>query len=366
MKTTLIKPNHYVGDLIPYVPGKPVEELERELGIKDAVKIASNENPLGPSPLAENAVKEAIHSLNRYPDGDAFYLKEKLSKKLGIKPETLIFGNGSNDVIDIAARTFMKPGDEAIFGEYAFIVYPIVTQAVGATSVISPMPNHVHDLRDMHSRITDKTKIIFIANPNNPTGTMVKRGEFEWFIENVPEDILVLVDEAYFEYVDDKDYPNSLEYHNTGKSILTVRTFSKIYGLAGLRLGYGIAHEDIISNMQRVRHPFNSNSLSQVGAIAALDDNEHIERTKRVNREGLTYVTHELEKMGIRYAPSYTNFVLIDLEDDPMPIYNQLLREGVIVRPVAGYGLKTHLRVTIGTPEENYKFINGIKKVLGK
>ena len=260
----------------------------------------------------------------------------------------------------------MKAGDEAIFGEHAFIVYPIVTQAVGATSVISPMPNHVHDLRDMHSSITEKTKIIFIANPNNPTGTMVKRGEFEWFIENVPEDILVLVDEAYFEYVDDKDYPNSLEYHNTGKSILTVRTFSKIYGLAGLRLGYGIAHEDIISNMQRVRHPFNSNSLSQVGAIAALDDIEHIERTKRVNSEGLTYVTHELEKMGIRYAPSYTNFLLIDLEDDPMPIYNQLLREGVIVRPVMGYGLKTHLRVTIGTTEENDKFINGIKKVLGK
>ncbi|MGB3727894.1 MAG: aminotransferase class I/II-fold pyridoxal phosphate-dependent enzyme, partial [Thermodesulfobacteriota bacterium] len=171
---TLIKPNQYVGDLIPYVPGKPVEELERELGIRGAVKIASNENPLGPSPLAENAVKEALHSLNRYPDGDAFYLKEKLSNKLGIKAETLIFGNGSNDVIDIAARTFMKPGDEAIFGEYAFIVYPIVTQAVGATSVISPMPDYKHDLRDMHSRITDKTKIIFIANPNNPTGTVVK------------------------------------------------------------------------------------------------------------------------------------------------------------------------------------------------
>ena len=248
---TLIKPNQYVGDLIPYVPGKPVEELERELGIRGAVKIASNENPLGPSPLAENALKEALHSLNRYPDGDAFYLKEKLSNKLGIKAETLIFGNGSNDVIDIAARTFMKTGDEAIFGEYAFI-------------------------------------------PNNPTGTVVKKDEFEWFIENVPEDILVLVDEAYFEYVDDKDYPNSLDYHDKGKSIITVRTFSKIYGLAGLRLGYGIAHEDIISNMQRVRHPFNSNSLSQIGAIAALEDDEHIERTKRVNSDGLSYVTQEV------------------------------------------------------------------------
>ncbi|GJM16927.1 MAG: histidinol-phosphate aminotransferase [Thermodesulfobacteriota bacterium] len=363
---TLIKPNPFVGDLIPYVPGKPVEELERELGISGAVKIASNENPLGPSPLAEKAVTEAVHNLNRYPDGDAFYLKEKLSNKLGIKPETLIFGNGSNDVIDIAARTFMKPGDEAIFGEYAFIVYPIVTQAVGAKAVISPMPDYTHNLRDMHSRITKKTKIIFIANPNNPTGTMVGQDEFEWFIENVPEDILVLVDEAYFEYVDDEDYPNSLEYHDNGKSIITVRTFSKIYGLAGLRLGYGIAHEDIISNMQRVRHPFNSNSLSQIGAIAALDDAEHIERTKTINREGLHYVTQELEKLNIPYAPSYTNFVLIDLGEDPMATYNELLKEGVIVRPVMGYGLKTHLRVTIGTQEENEKFVNGIKKVLGK
>lgn len=363
---TLIKPNPFVGDLIPYVPGKPVEELERELGISGAVKIASNENPLGPSPLAEQAVKEATHTLNRYPDGDAYYLKEKLSSKLGVKAETIIFGNGSNDVIDIAARTFMQPGDEAIFGEYAFIVYPIVTQAVGAKSVISPMPDYKHDLRDMHSRITEKTRIIFIANPNNPTGTAVKRDEFDWFIENVPEDILILVDEAYFEYVDDINYPDSLKYHNMGKSIITVRTFSKIYGLAGLRLGYGIAHEDIISNMQRVRHPFNSNSLSQIGAIAALDDTNHLERTKTINSDGLKYVTNELDKLGVVFVPSYTNFVLIDLKDNPMSVYNELLKEGVIVRPVMGYGLKTHLRVTIGTQEENEKFVNGIRKVLGK
>ena len=363
---TLIKPNPFVADLIPYVPGKPVEELERELGVSNAVKIASNENPLGPSPLAEKAVIEAVHNLNRYPDGDAFYLKQKLAKKLRVKHETVIFGNGSNDVIDIAARTFMQPGDEAIFGEYAFIVYPIITKAVGATSVISPMPDYTHNLRDMHSRITEKTKIIFIANPNNPTGTMVRTDEFEWSIENVPEDILVLVDEAYFEYVDDKAYPDSLEYHDSEKSIITVRTFSKIYGLAGLRLGYGIAHQDIISNMQRVRQPFNSNSLSQVGAIAALDDSEHIERTKSTNSEGLKYVTSELENMGIPYAPSYTNFVLIDLKDNPLPVYNELLNEGVIVRPVMGYGLKTHLRVTISTREENERFVSSIKKVLGK
>ena len=363
---SIIKPNPFVGDLIPYVPGKPVEELEREIGIKDAVKIASNENPLGPSPLAEKAVKEAVHKSNWYPDGDAFYLKEKLSGKLEIEADTLIFGNGSNDVIDIAARTFMKPGDEAIFGEYAFIVYPISTQAVGAKAVISPMPDYTHDLRDMYSRITEKTKIIFIANPNNPTGTMVKRDEFEWFLDKVPSDILILMDEAYFEYVDDKDYPDSLIYQDSGISLITVRTFSKIYGLAGLRLGYGIANKDIISNMQRVRHPFNTNSLSQIAAIAALDDKEHIEKTKALNNEGLNYVTQELEKLDIPYTESFTNFVLIDLGENPIPTYEALLREGVIVRPVIGYGLKTHLRVTIGLMEENVKFIQGIKKVLGK
>jgi len=241
-----------------------------------------------------------------------------------------------------------------------------VTQAVGAKAVISPMPDYKHDLRDMHSRITHKTRIIFIANPNNPTGTVVLRDEFDWFMENVPEDILVLVDEAYFEYVEDKDYPDSLDYQNLGKSMITVRTFSKIYGLAGLRLGYGIASEEIISNMHRVRHPFNSNSLAQVGAMAALDDTGHIDRTRTLNREGLDYVKAELDKLHIPYAPSYTNFVLIDLKDDPMPVYNELLNEGVIVRPVAGYGLKTHLRVTIGIREENERFVRGIKKILGK
>ncbi len=362
----MIKPNQFIKDLIPYVPGKPVEELERELGIKNAVKIASNENPLGPSPLALSAVESSLKEIHRYPDGDAFYLKHKLAETLNVKPETLIFGNGSNDVIDIAARTFLAPGDEALMGEYAFIVYPIVTQAVGAEAVISPMPGYAHDLRDMYSRITPKTKAVFIANPNNPTGTMVKRGELEWFLDKVPWDVMVLIDEAYFEYVEDRDYPDSLYYHVSGKSVITVRTFSKIYGLAGLRLGYGVASEEIISNMQRVRQPFNSNSLAQSAAIAALDDHQHVERSKEVNREGLLYLTGELGKMEIPFAPTYTNFILIDLGFDPVPIYDALLREGVIVRPVGGYGLKTHLRVTIGLPSENEKFIRAIKKVLNK
>ena len=360
----MIKPIPFIEDLIPYVPGKPVEELERELGVTGAIKIASNENPIGPSPLALDAMAKAIAETNRYPDGDSFYLKNKLSEKLSVEPERLIFGNGSNDVLDIAARTFMKEGDEAVMGEYAFIVYPISTQAVGAKAVISPMPDYTHDLRDMHSRITDRTKIVFIANPNNPTGTMVKRDEVEWFLDNVPEDVLIVIDEAYFEYVDDPAYPDTLAYHDSGKSILTVRTFSKIHGLAGLRLGYGIADEKIVSQMHRVRHPFNVSSVAQAAGIAALDDEEHINRSRQTNLEGLNYLSSELDKMGIKYAPTYTNFILADFESDPAPVYNALLKEGVIVRPVAGYGLKTHLRVSIGLKEENERFVEALGKVL--
>ncbi len=360
----MIKPKPHIENLIPYVPGKPVEELERELGISGAIKIASNENPLGPSPLALKAMEESLGETHRYPDGDSFYLKQKLAGKLGIKEETIIFGNGSNDVLDIAARTFMYSGDEAIMGEYGFIVYPLATQAVGANAVISPMLDYTHDLRDMHSRITERTKIVFIANPNNPTGTMVKRAEIEWFIDSVPEDVLVVFDEAYFEYVEDPDYPDTLEYHGSGKSILTVRTFSKIYGLAGIRLGYGVGNEKIVSQMQRVRHPFNVSSLAQAGGIAALDDKEHIARSKEINQKGLKYLSSELGELGIKSAPTYTNFILIDLESDPMPVYNSLLKQGVIVRPVAGYGLKTHLRVTVGQMDENVRFIEALKKVL--
>lgn len=362
----MIQPNEYVKNLIPYIPGKPVEELERELGIQDAIKIASNENSLGPSPLAVDAVVKALGKVNRYPDGDAFYLRNKLAQRLGVKPESLIFGNGSNEVIEIVARTFMKPGDEAVIGEFAFIVFPIVTQAVGAKAIISPMPELTHDLRDMFKRITPKTKAVFIANPNNPTGTMVKRGEVEWFLERVPDDIIVVIDEAYFDYVDDPEYPNSLDYQSLGKSIITVRTFSKIYGLAGLRLGFGVSSEEIISYMSRVREPFNVNSLAQVAAVAALDDAEHVRRSKDVNRAGLKYLVQEIKKINLPFTSSFANFILVDLGTDPIPVYNALLREGVIVRPVINYGLKTHIRVTVGLPEENERFIRAIRKVLEK
>ena len=361
-----MKPLKQVSDLIPYVPGKPVEELERELGITGSIKIASNENPIGPSKLAISALQKSIGELNRYPDGDCFYLKKILAEKLGVKESNLIIGNGSNEVIEIIARTYLSDKDEAVYGEHAFIVYPIVTQAIGAGHVVSPMPELVHDLEDFASRITDKTRIIFLANPNNPTGTIFRKSEFEKFLDRVPDNVIVIVDEAYFEYVEDKEYPDSLEYLNLGKNIVTVRTFSKIYGLAGLRVGYGIGNEEIISYVNRVREPFNVNSLAQAAAEAALDDTEHIERTKSINNTGMEYLAAEFERLGIPYTPSYTNFILMYLETDPMPVYNSLLKEGVIVRPVGGYGLKSHLRVSVGLEEENKRFVTALEKVLKK
>jgi histidinol-phosphate aminotransferase len=366
LRGNLITPNEYLNNLVPYIPGKPVQELERELGIRNAIKLASNENPLGPSPLALKAMRKALRSVNMYPDGDAYYIKHKLAERLEVQPENLIFGNGSNDVIDIIARTFMKPGDEAVMGEYAFIVFPIVTQAVGARVVASPMPDLVHNLEDFYSRITSKTRAVFIANPNNPTGTIVRRQELEWFLEMVPEDIVVVVDEAYFEYVDEPEYPNSLDYQNFGKSVITVRTFSKIYGLAGLRLGYGVSSPEIIAPMHRVRQPFNANLLAQVAAFAALDDLNHVSEARLINKDGLSYVSRELKKIKMSFTPSFSNFILIDLKSDPISVYNSLLKLGVIVRPVVNYGLKTHLRVTVGLPEENERFIWAIKRVLGK
>lgn len=361
----MLKPADYIQDLVPYVPGKPVEELERELGITGSIKIASNENPLGPSPKALKTLIEKLSDVHRYPDGDSFSLKRKLAGLLKLGAHNIILGNGSNEVIEIAARTYMRYGDEAIMGEYAFIVYPLVTKALGATAVISPMPYLVHDLRDMYKRISSKTKMIFLANPNNPTGTIVETDELEWFLQRVPHDIVVLIDEAYFEYVDYDMYPDSLNYHKSNDNIITVRTFSKIYGLAGLRLGYGMASEEIISYMNRVREPFNVNILSQFAAESALEDTEHVQNSKISNRDGKIFLMDQLGRLGIEYMESYANFILIDLKKDPTEVYSSLLELGVIVRPVQGYGLKTHLRITIGLPKENERFINALKKVLG-
>ena len=353
----------YIRSLVPYEPGKPIEEVEREYGIANSVKLASNENPLGPSPKAVAAMRARLEQLNLYPDGDCYYLKQGLARKLGVAPETLIFGNGSNEIIELAARTFLRSGDEALMAEQAFVVYQLMVQAVGGESHAVPLRNFTHDLAALAEAVTARTRVIFLANPNNPTGTIFRTSEWERFLDKVSRDILLIVDEAYFEYVADADYPDSLRYHKDDRAILTLRTFSKLYGLAGLRIGYGIGSKALISLMQRVRQPFNVNAPAQWGALAALDDAEHVKRSLQVNREGRDYLQKEFARLGLEFVPSQANFILVRVGRG-QEVFQQLLKQGVIVRPMGGYRFPEHVRVTVGTMEENRKFIQALEKVI--
>ncbi|NOY63867.1 MAG: histidinol-phosphate transaminase [Nitrospirae bacterium] len=358
----MIKPPAYVQAIRPYVPGKPVEELERELGIKEAIKLASNENPLGPSKKALEAIKGHLIKLNRYPDGGGYYLKQRLTEKLGVSEDHLILGNGSNELLDIAVRTFMTPSDSAIMAEPSFVVYPMAVQSIGARSIKVPLKDYRHDLQAMADAIADDTRIIFIANPNNPTGTINYKEEFDAFMERVPEGILVIVDEAYYEYVEHSDYPDTMRYLKEGREILILRTFSKAYGLAGLRIGYGIARPEIVAEMNKLREPFNTNILAQVAALSAMDDEEHLQRTLKINHEGKEYLYKEFERLGIKYVPTEANFIYITgLEKpDAVELYEGLLKKGVIVRPMG----RDTIRVTIGLPEENRTFIKTLEEEL--
>jgi histidinol-phosphate aminotransferase len=353
----------YIRSLIPYEPGKPIEEVEREYGIANSVKLASNENPLGPSPKALAAIRERLDQLNLYPDGDCYYLKQGLSRKLGVAPEQLIFGNGSNEIIELAARTLMRPGDEAVMAEQAFVVYQLIVQAVGGRSRAVPLKDFTHDLRALAGAISPRTRLVFLANPNNPTGTIFRRTEWERFLSEVSRDVLLVVDEAYFEYVEDADYPDSLRYHAVDRAILTLRTFSKLYGLAGLRIGYGIGSAELVSLMQRVRQPFNVNAPAQWAALAALDDVEHVQRSLEVNRQGLAYLQGEFQRLGLAFVPSRANFILLRVGNG-QAFFQQLLKQGVIVRPMAGYRFPEHVRVTVGTMDENRRFIAALENVI--
>jgi len=362
MKTVEQVPE-YIRSLIPYEPGKPIEEVEREYGIANSVKLASNENPLGPSPKAVAAIRARLDQLHLYPDGDCFYLKNGLAKKLGVLPEQLIFGNGSNEIIELAARTFMRAGDEAVMAEQAFVVYQLIVQAVGAKSKQVPLRNYTHDLGAIADAITPQTKIVFLANPNNPTGTIFRRDEWEKFLAKVAPDVLLIVDEAYFEYVQDADYPDSLKYHKQGRAILTLRTFSKLYGLAGLRIGYGVAAKELIALMQRVRQPFNINAAAQWAALAALDDLDHVQRSLEANRQGLEFLQSGIKELGLEHVPSQGNFVLVRVGNG-QEVFKQLMVQGVIVRPMDGYKFPEHIRVTVGTMKENRRFIEALRKVI--
>lgn len=352
----------------PYEPGKPIEEVARELGIPepDIIKMASNENPLGPSPLGIQAIRECADQVNLYPDGDCYYLKNDLAEHLNVKPENLIIGNGSNEILQIIADTFVTPDDEVIYARQAFVVYYLATKVAGATAVTVPLKNYTHDLDAMADKITDKTKVIFIANPNNPTGAMIAADQVERFMKRVPEDVLVVFDEAYYEYVERDDFPKTLDYVRDGRTVITLRTFSKIYGLAGLRIGYGISMPDIIDVMNNVRQPFNVSSIAQAAARASLRDKDHVAKSIRVNREGKKYLYSEFKRIGLDFVPCDTNFILVHLDRPGSEVMSQLLKLGVIVRPMAGYEFPNSVRITIGTMEENKRLISSLEKVLGK
>lgn len=359
-----------IPDLHPYVPGKPLSELERELGIKDSIKLASNENPLGPSPLAMVAVREAALDWARYPDGGAFDLRRALAEYHRVEPEAVIIGNGSNDVLDIIARTFLAPGVEAVYDQHAFAVYPICTQAVGARGRVAPAqdgsrgPRYGHDLEAMRGVINRDTRVVFIANPNNPTGTWLNRDELGEFIESLPSQVMLVIDEAYFEYVQEPGYPDATQWLVAHPNLIVTRTFSKIHGLAGLRVGYGLGHPEVIGLLNRVRQPFNVNSIAQVAALAALHDQAHIEASRRLNHDGMAQMSAGLRALGLEAIPSVGNFVCIDMGRTAREVDAALLRSGVITRPVANYGLPNHLRVTVGLEAENRRFLQSLGALL--
>jgi histidinol-phosphate aminotransferase len=359
-----------VAGLKPYNPGKPIEELEREYGIARAVKLASNENPLGPGTLALRAIRAALGSLHRYPDGSGYALKKALAAHLSIgtgaiTPDHLTLGNGSNEILELAARTFVTPADEVVFSEHAFAVYPIVTQAVGARAIVTPARSYGHDLDAMRRAVTERTRLCFIANPNNPTGTWVGSDALWGFLTSVPKHVLVLIDEAYYEYVDEPGYPNGVAWIERFPNLIVTRTFSKVHGLAGLRLGYGVSHPEVAGLFNRVRQPFNVNSLALAAAEAALEDEGHVARSRWINQAGLRQLEGTCEALGLSYIPSVANFLCISLPRPGGDVYEGLLCEGVITRPIAGYGLPGHLRVTVGTEAENARFAAALTRVLG-
>ena len=352
----------------PYIPGKPVSELQRELGLTYISKLASNENPLGASPNVLTAVQAALKDIARYPDGSAFELKKTLSEFLGVKTEQLAIGNGSNELLELVARVFASAGDEVIYAQYGFAVYPISAQVVGATGVEVPAVDWGHDLEAMLAAITDKTKLIYIANPNNPTGTLLTKNQWESFISQVPKEIIVVLDEAYIEYAksfdDNNQYPDGCDYLSQYPNLLISRTFSKAYGLASLRVGYLVGGGEIIQYINQLRAPFNVNHFAQVAACSALSDQVFVEKSIRLNQQGMRQIKEALARLGIDYIPSSGNFICIDLGDKALEINQALLKEGVIVRPLANYGLTQFLRVSIGTQVENQHFIDALKVVL--
>lgn len=354
----------YLTGLVPYPPGKPLEELEREYGIKDPIKLASNENSLGPSPRAQDAIRNAISSLHRYPDGSGYYLKEKLARLLKVSSEEIVLGNGSNELIDLLIKVFIQPGYEAISSDPSFLVYCNMVQAIGGNNVVIPLSEYRHDLENISSAVTSKTRLIFLDNPNNPMGTVIHQKDFDAFLEDLPDHILVVLDEAYTEFVRTKHTPKAVEYVKQDRRVIALRTFSKAYGLAGLRVGYGVMDREVAKYLELVRQPFNVNTMAQVGALAALDDHQHLKKTVDTVWQGMDFLAERLEELGCRVMPSETNFILVNTGRDAKMVYEKVLREGVIVRAMTAYGLPNHIRITVGLPEENLRCVEALQKVL--
>ncbi|MCH4873252.1 histidinol-phosphate transaminase [Pseudomonas sp. TMW22091] len=355
-----------VQQLSPYVPGKPVDELARELDIDPAtiVKLASNENPLGASPKALAAIQGELAELTRYPDGNGFALKSLLSSQCGVQLDQVTLGNGSNDILELVARAYLAPGLNAVFSEHAFAVYPIVTQAVGADAHVVPAKDWGHDLQAMLKAIDNNTRVVFIANPNNPTGTWFDANALNEFLQDVPERVLVVLDEAYIEYAEGGELPDGLEFLSAYPNLLVSRTFSKAYGLAALRVGYALSSAVVADILNRVRQPFNVNSFALAAACAALQDADYLAESRRLNDAGMHQLQEGFRELGLGWIPSRGNFIALDLGQLAAPVYQGLLREGVIVRPVANYGMPNHLRITIGLPAENARLLEALAKVL--
>ena len=356
--------NEGIQGLQPYQPGKPIEELERELGLSDVVKLASNENPLGAPGSALSAYAAAAAQLHLYPDAGGFALKSLLAESLGVESAQLTLGNGSNDVLDLLGRVFLDAESSAVFSQYAFIVYPIAVQAAGAQARIAPAKDWGHDLDAMAALIDNTTRLVFIANPNNPTGTWLDERALRGFMAAVPENVVVVLDEAYCEYVDEAAYPDSIAMLADYPNLVVTRTFSKAYGLAGLRVGYAISHPDIADLLNRVRAPFNVSVPAMAAAAAAYRDHEYLQQSREVNTTGREQLVAAFDELGLPYIPSVGNFIAVEMPSDAMPYYQALLEKGVIVRPIGVYGMPRHLRVSIGLEQENQRFISALKEVL--
>jgi histidinol-phosphate aminotransferase len=360
-----LKFKSYIDSIQPYVPGKPIDDVERELGISGIIKLASNENSLGLSAKVKDAIKKDLDSYYLYPDGYCWKLRMKLAQYINVDPDEIIFGNGSNELIEFIAKGFIERGDVVVSSQYAFLVYPLLTQVCDGKYIQVPATNYAYDLEAIARAITPNTKVVFLANPNNPTGTFFTKKDFDAFLKAIPRDVLVALDEAYVDFADDETFPNGIDYFRN-HNVIVLRTFSKAFGLAGFRIGYGLAQKKIISYMNKIRQPFNVNSLAQSAALAALDDQEYLAQTKTMVREGRAYFYAALDELGLSYVKSATNFILVNVERSSKDVFNECLRKGVILRDMKAYTLDNFVRITIGLAEENKKTIQVLKDVLNK